>query len=120
MGDVRSYALGVARLVLLERRRQPSFIPIEDAPIQASPSAQPFERADTQLGDCLDRCLAALPVENRSLVLDYYQGERQSKIANRRRLAAGLGLSDNALRSRVQRVRDLLEACVRACGEERT
>jgi len=52
----------------------------------------------------------------------YYEGERTEKISNRRRLAATLVLSENALRSRVQRLRDRLEQCVQVCvaarGEE--
>ena len=64
---------------------------------------------------CLDRCLDELQLDDRTLVLDYYAGERAEKIANRRRLAAGLGVSDNALRSRVQRLRERLEVCVREC-----
>ena len=56
---------------------------------------------------------------SRSLVLAYYEGERGAKIANRRRLAEALGLSDNALRSRVQRLRDRLQTCIERCREGR-
>ena len=59
--------------------------------------------------------MAGLSAENRSLVLRYYEGERDTKIANRRRLAESLGLTENALRSRVQRLRDHLERCVDDC-----
>jgi DNA-directed RNA polymerase specialized sigma24 family protein len=65
--------------------------------------------------NCFDRCLAELPADSQSLMLQYYQGERSEKIANRRRLATALALSENALRSRVQRLRDRLEDCVQAC-----
>ena len=34
---------------------------------------------------------------------------------NRRRLALSLGLSESALRNRVQRVRNRLERCVQTC-----
>ncbi len=54
-----------------------------------------------------------------SLVLGFYEGERRAKMANRRRLAESLGLSDNALRSRVQRLRDRLQACIERCREGR-
>ncbi len=114
--DIRSYSYGIARMVLLERRRQPSFTSIDDTRERAS-APTPSDQQQ-RLDDCLERCLAEFPAENRSLVVDYYRGERQSKIANRRRLATTLGLSDNALRSRVQRLRDRLEACLRACCEE--
>ena len=64
---------------------------------------------------CFERCLAALPAETRTLVLDYYVDDRRAKIEHRRRLAVSLGLSESALRNRVQRVRNRLERCVDAC-----
>ena len=68
--------------------------------------------------DCFDRCLAELPEDSRSLLLRYYEGEQSAKISNRRRLASLLGLTDNALRSRVQRLRDRLEQCVHGCSSQ--
>ena len=56
--------------------------------------------------------------ESRTLLLRYYEGERQAKISNRQRLASLLGVSDNALRSRVQRLRDRLEQCVQGCSAQ--
>lgn len=112
--DVTKYVYGIARLVALERRRRPVFTSIEDEPQMtlASPAARD-ESSDLQ--DCFDRCLSQLPEGSRSLLMQYYEGERQVKISNRRRLATTFGVSDNALRSRVQRLRDQLEQCVREC-----
>jgi DNA-directed RNA polymerase specialized sigma24 family protein len=113
--DVRKYMYGIARLVALERRRGPSFDALDDVPelpLVAAPAAS--EDGD-RLHDCFERCLDALPEESRSLLLRYYEGERNAKISNRRRLATMLGLTENALRSRVQRLRDRLEQCVQAC-----
>ena len=59
----------------------------------------------------LDRCLADMPAESQSLLLRYYEGEptrRSSIVVSLRRL----GLSESALRSRVQRLRDRLERCM--------
>jgi DNA-directed RNA polymerase specialized sigma24 family protein len=113
--DLWSYAHGIARLVLLERRRQPLFSSIDaasDLPVVQKVSER---QEDEELSDCFDRCLAELPLDGRSLILQYYEGEREAKISNRRRLAATLALSDTALRSRVQRLRDRLERCVQTC-----
>ena len=71
---------------------------------------------EPHLHECLERCLAALPADARTLILEYYQDQRRQKIDRRVRLAAQLGLSANALRSRAQRVRDRLERCVRTCA----
>jgi DNA-directed RNA polymerase specialized sigma24 family protein len=115
--DVKKYALGIARLVALERRRGPSFSPIDET-AHAS-IAVPVENDEPDpLRDCFDRCLEQLPEESRLLLLRYYDGERSVKISNRQRLASALGLTDNALRSRVQRLRDRLEQCVRTCSSQ--
>lgn len=112
--DIRQYAQGIARLVLLERQRQPHIASIDEHPdLIDRPAAAPAGTDPRH--DCLERCLAELPAEARGQILDYYQGERQAKIANRRRLAGTLGLTDNALRSRMLRVRDRLEGCIRGC-----
>jgi len=113
--DVRSYAHGIARLVLLERRRQPAFSSIDGAHDVASVPAAASGDEGERLRDCFDRCLAAIPAEGRSLVVRYYEGERHTKISNRRRLADTLGVSENGLRSRVHRLRDRIEHCVQAC-----
>jgi DNA-directed RNA polymerase specialized sigma24 family protein len=112
--DVASYARGIARLVLLERRRQPSWGPLTAEAGFVSPAPQ-ADTADVVRQDCLDACLAELPDESRRLALDYYTHKGHAKIANRQRLARALGLTESALRSRVQRLRDRLEVCVHAC-----
>jgi RNA polymerase sigma factor (sigma-70 family) len=125
VNDVKKYAYGIARLVALEQRRGPAFSSIEDIPqlsvAASSPALSPLEATEDRdrerLQDCFDRCLAELPEESRSLLLDYYEGEQSAKISNRRRLASLLGVTDNALRSRVQRLRDRLEHCVHACSQ---
>lgn len=113
--DLRGYARGIARLVLLEWRRRPVPLSMDD---RTEPAAPP-PNADKHEGllTCFDRCLAALPDESRTLVLAYYVAERREKIDNRRRLARGLGLSESGLRNRVQRLRDRLERCVETCIE---
>jgi DNA-directed RNA polymerase specialized sigma24 family protein len=113
--DVRGYAHGIARLVLLERRRQPVFSSIENEPGAPGLHVAPPSEESDRVHECFELCLAGLPDDGRSLVLRYYEGERLAKISNRRQLAAALGLSDNALRSRVQRLRDRLEQCLHAC-----
>jgi len=107
--DLGTYVRGIARMVMLERQRTPVPTPIE-AVDPAGDAA--LDESDDGVVECLETCLATLPAEGRSLVLAYYEGERGVKIANRRRLAESLGLTDAALRSRVQRIRDRLEECM--------
>lgn len=116
--DVAKYVYGIARLVALERRRGPVFSSIDDLPhiVPVTPVVDAVTDDGNRLNDCFERCLAELPEEGRRLILQYYEGERSRKISNRRRLASLLGLTENALRSRVQRLRDRLESCVHTCS----
>jgi DNA-directed RNA polymerase specialized sigma24 family protein len=114
--DVRRFAYGIARLVLLEQRRQHARIPIaEGADLSQLSVAPPTDAADS-LPACFDACLAQLPGDGRALVLTYYSGERQAKIDHRQGLARAAGISNTALRSRVHRLRDRLERCARRCA----
>jgi DNA-directed RNA polymerase specialized sigma24 family protein len=111
--DVRQFAYGIARHVLFERRRQPGVVPLDRSP---ELSARPRLEADEDPRQaCFDRCLAALAQDQRALLLGYYDEERDRKIANRRRIAAELRLSEGALRSRIQRLRDGLQECIESC-----
>ena len=113
--DIGRYAHGIAKHVLLERRRLPVPVSLENAPEPATPWPSTDVDDENPLRRCFDRCLMTMSDDARSLVLEYYVGERHVKIANRRRLASARGLSENALRSRVQRLRDGLQSCVYAC-----
>jgi RNA polymerase sigma factor (sigma-70 family) len=115
--DVRRYARGIARLVLLEWQRRPTSVSITEDPDLVDVSTPPaFDRDEAPLQECFDRCLAELPSDSRTLVLEYYVAERRTKIDMRRRLARTLNISESALRNRVQRVRDRLERCVHSCA----
>lgn len=114
--DVATYVRGIARMVMLERQRSPTAVPIETTD-PSDPGA--LDAPDNDVAECLESCLAALQADTRSLVLAYYEGERGSKIQNRRRLAESLGLTEPALRSRVQRIRDRLEDCMHVCLSQR-
>lgn len=115
--NAATYCHGVARLVLLESRKRAEHRRAEFDETVAI--ADPREQFETSSGDerrsCFDRCLNELPLENRRLVLSYYQHDKRQKIDGRQTLANQLGLPLNALRSRVQRIRDRLEQCVKRC-----
>jgi hypothetical protein len=64
---------------------------------------------------CLEECLGVLSVDNRELVIQYYQDERQAKIDRRKLLARRLGIAPNALRIRACRIRASLLKCVENC-----
>lgn len=115
--NATTYCHGVARLVLLESRKRAENrrAEFDEAVAIADPREQSEAPSDDERRTCFDRCLAELPVENRRLVLSYYQHDKRQKIDGRQAMADQLGLALNALRSRVQRIRDRLEQCVRRC-----
>ncbi len=110
--DVPSYCHGVARLVLLEHRKNFLNRRAEVEEINAFAAAEQTAEGDER-PEYLEQCLQELPVESRQLVLRYYQDERRRKIDVRAAMADQLGIPLNALRSRVQRLRERLEQCVK-------
>lgn len=119
-GDPTPYFYAVSQRVHQEyirkcQMRQADVSP-EDAVDQAGNISLSVD--DEAEYECLDHCMGDLPAENRKLVLEYYQHEKQAKIDHRKRLAEEMGLAVNALRIRAYRIRQALEGCVRDCLEQ--
>jgi DNA-directed RNA polymerase specialized sigma24 family protein len=118
-GDIGAYFYGVGRNVLRESWRRPVDEPLRGplADVRTTEAgAAPDGLGERRLA-CLEHCVEGLPAEERNLILWYYQIGERILIEPRKRLAASLGISLNALRIRAHRVRGRLEACVRACVE---
>lgn len=115
---IESYALGVARLLKHEelRRRERSRTVIAEINRQRDTRPEGANPAEP----CFDRCLKKLDPARRELILGYYQGDENARIANRRQLAGELGLDAAAIRNRALRMRRSLERCVRECMSEST
>ena len=112
--DIATYCYGTSRLVFLETLKKPDSrqVSLDELTSVAAPI---LEERDSSERHCFDRCLSELPMEGRQLILQYYQEERRDKINNRQAMADRLGIPLNALRSRVQRIRDKLEHCAADC-----
>ena len=91
-----SYCLGVARNVLLEYWRKPSPQELcEPEPEHSTPHGlHAVERTIL-----VEECLRPVPAEERSVLLEYYSGDRIA-------LAAALAISQNALRIRAHRTKE--------------
>ncbi|HEX7326858.1 MAG TPA: hypothetical protein VF292_16130 [Rhodanobacteraceae bacterium] len=122
--SVPLYTLGIARMVLHEAKTRrvrwraaesdPTLVP--DAP--GSDEAEAATDAAAAMA-ALARCLEDAEPSTRALVLAYYGADGGQRIAVRQRLAAAEGISVNALRNRMLRLRNALERCVRArLGDE--
>lgn len=112
IGNLDAYALGVARLVLLEALRRQERARHREAAATPPPASPPEAEARSR---CLEGCLATLAAGEREMVLAYYREEGGSQIAARKALAARLGIAPYTLRSRVFRIRERLGGCVRGC-----
>jgi DNA-directed RNA polymerase specialized sigma24 family protein len=111
--NIRAMCLGIARYVLLEYMRHPDNrrVDVEELSEVAAPSVRRLEDEDLWLVS-LKEGLRNLPKEDRELIIEYYQEDKQAKIDNRKALAASMGISLNSLFSRAQRIRNKLERSV--------
>lgn len=114
-----TYALGIARMIVLEIRKSPESKMVPELPEISFREVEPgLDKREAGL-ECLDKCLDELSTEGREVIIGYYQGEKSKKITNRRKLAERLGIPSNALRNRAVRIRNKLEMCVRGCLSEK-
>jgi len=121
------YCYVTAKFVFLEHLRHPEhkqksldqIAHSNDVQLARSmPGSDAFLEGKEKLLDSLERCLNQLESGERELILEYYRGEGRTKIESRRGLAERLGLSANALSIRACRIRNKVEACVRAASPE--
>lgn len=118
-GGPVSYFYGVASNIYLEwLRERRRFAELQ--PETADRSDCETANDDEGEQDCLEECLNQLPLEQHSLILDYYRHEKSEKIANRRKLADKLKMSANALQVKVLRMRASLKICVENCVRRKT
>lgn len=119
------YFYGVARNVLREYVEccEHHFLALQDLHPVALSAGDPLRLAEQerarleqeQMLEKLDECLRELPPETRRLLLEYHHCERGcDRIRCRRKMAERLGISVNALKIRVHRIRELLEQQVLA------
>jgi DNA-directed RNA polymerase specialized sigma24 family protein len=64
---------------------------------------------------CLEECLAKLSDEDRTLILQYHKDEKRTKIDHRKEMAEQEGLTPNALRIKMFRIKDRLFNCFAKC-----
>ena len=110
VADVPRFARGIARRVLLEHWRRPDAqrVRLTEA-VWGGHEATTVAQEDDDLPGCLHRALLELSPGQRALILEYYAGEGRDRIEARKRMARALEVSESALRSRAQRLRDRLE-----------
>jgi hypothetical protein len=78
------------------------------------PSPRPAEELERE-DKCLKQCFEILTKAQQDLIRRYFQGEKGIRIMNRKKLAAELALTANALRIRAHLLRKELHACLVIC-----
>lgn len=109
-----SYAYGIARLVAQEEARRS----IREAEANRHYARNISSVLDTQhegeIQDAMEACLSRHSEEDRKLLTEYYTSRGRALIEHRRQMAEALGMTPNAFRKRVFRLRRTLESCMRA------
>jgi len=109
VGEPARYFHGVARYIIREMMRRKE-IAVEEVPVVTTEA-----EVHSDEYDCLLKCLRFLPSDRRELILDYYIYNGRDKIAQHRRMASELGITEGALRGRAHQVRGNLEKCIQQC-----
>ena len=119
-GSPIAYFRGVARNVYLETVRRERRFMQESLEEGGEPVAQSGTDGTHQENrfSCLERCLERMPQQRKTLLLDYYRGDKRVKINQRQQLAASEGAGMNALRLQVFRLRKIVRNCVENCVEQ--
>lgn len=112
-GDPALYFCGVARNVYAEYLKNLREIPDTTEVIPAPPEEEPDESESEH--ECLDRCLQSMTPKDRELLLEYYREDRGAKIEHHKEMARRLGISVNALRIMICRLRASFKKCMRNC-----
>jgi DNA-directed RNA polymerase specialized sigma24 family protein len=107
--DLFKFSYGVARLVMLEYWSDPNR---EWEQLDERLSSQEGSRAsDEHRLECRQKCLLALSSEERDLIIKNCTLNKKGKVE----VAKALGLTINALRLRVFRIRAKLQVCYKNC-----
>jgi RNA polymerase sigma factor (sigma-70 family) len=119
-GNPKLFFYGVANNLIREYRKKLKYSVPLDAIDMASHSSRDAEDDTAEMReDCLMMCLAKLSQDKRDLLLSYYSRDKQAKITHRAELARQQGISIEALRVRMLRLRGKLEECIEICLEQK-
>jgi hypothetical protein len=114
-GEPAVYFYAVAQKILLEYSRQPKPAELPDVIADEKSSSETIET----YFECLEKCLQTFIPVQRQFIIRYYQGEKRTKLEQRKKLERELGISAEVLRTRAFRTRKILQKCVITCIEER-
>ena len=107
--DPAKFAVGIARILLKEHFREKDRREAALAMLAESCSSHAKMEAGSAHQEermtAMEQCLQAIPEASRTLIERYFSAESRTQIQQRQRLAEEYGISLNALRNRVMRIR---------------
>jgi DNA-directed RNA polymerase specialized sigma24 family protein len=106
--DVPRYINGIARLVLKEYRRI-GYREVSLDIVDKLPNAAP-DTSDDNYQVCVERCLRRLPSDGSTMLLEYFSGGNRDQLASKR------GMTLNALRIRISKLKEQLRKCAVPCA----
>lgn len=125
VSEQASYCYGIARNILKEYWREPSRSSVSlDSEVSASDPCLTVANKNAALVDeeekesnfrHLEFCLNKLSLEDRKLILEYYEGDHRDRINNRQQISSKLGIPPGTLRIRALRIREQLCDCMKRC-----
>lgn len=113
-GDPALYFYGAARNIYNDyynNRPDEGLIAAETLPVKQVEDHDESEHEHR----CLEECLNHLPRLDRELLLDYYREDGGTKIEHHKDMASRRGISVNALRIVVCRLRNRFKQCMHEC-----
>lgn len=120
-----AYFYGVARNIWREASARPVIGELLEDTLSGGKqaAADPYEllmqaeesRTIERQHRCLQKCLQSFRLEDRELLIAYYQGSGSAKLKNRQALAAQLGITAKTLRNRSCQLRARLSDCHQKC-----
>jgi RNA polymerase sigma factor (sigma-70 family) len=108
VGDPALYFYKVAHYIHMEwlrRENQGGFVELTE--IRAYNDGDESEEEY----ECLEKCLDELPEKDREMILEYHTYEKKEKIEHRKKIAERLGITVNALQTKVCRIMIRLKEC---------
>ncbi|MEM6732958.1 MAG: hypothetical protein AAF658_15485, partial [Myxococcota bacterium] len=109
--SVSALALGMARMVWLENRRQDIR---ETRAAMHAPEPMPVDPQLERRLAAMESCLERLPLRDREDLIEYHRHRGRTKTESRKEIAERDGVTANALRLRMMRLRRRLAECVEA------
>ncbi len=114
--NVRAFAATIAQFVYKESLRSTArFTDSIDAEDAAEIISIESDIIEDDRMKCLESCLSGFDLDDRKLIISYYDTEEKTMIASRKRLAESLSVSINTLRIKVCRLKAKLEKCTKDC-----